>query len=301
MGNSTLQAPQRPTDAGDDQGWNGPLAEHWAAHVHRHEAACRHLTPRLLAAARIEPGHAVLDVGCGGGVSTLLAAGAAAAADTAGGGAADGGGHALGIDVSVRLIAVARCRAAAARVPNVRFHCADAAGYPFERGGFDRVLSQFGLQYFPDPEAAFANLARALRPGGELAFLCWQEEAANAFQQVPLDAVARFTARPARSGPAADPGAFSLADPDRIRALLDGARFGDVRITALEAPMWLGHTVADAADFLLSSPGGRALLATADTAGAADAGRALTEALAPFRGAEGVELGSAAWLVTATR
>lgn len=288
MSHPTLQAPQRPPDTGDDQGWNGPLAEHWAAHVYRHEAACRHLTPQLLAAAQIAPEHAVLDVGCGGGASTLLAA---AAADQ---------GQALGVDISVQLIAAARCRAAAARSGNVRFHGADAAGYPFERGSFDRILSQFGLQYFPDPAGAFGNLARALRPGGRLAFLCWQRQAANAFHRVPIEAVARFVPRPDAIHPGA-PGPFSLADPDRIRALLDGARFGEVTVTGVEAPMWLGHSVADAADFLLSSPPVRTMLAAADTAGAAEAGRALTEALAPFRSEEGVELGCAAWLVTATR
>jgi SAM-dependent methyltransferase len=288
MGHSTLQAPQRPADAGDDQGWNGPLAEHWAAHVHRYEAAYRHLTPELLAAAQIEPSHSVLDVGCGSGMSTLLAA---RAADE---------GQALGVDVSVRLVAVARTRAAAARVRNVRLHCADAAGYPFERGAFDRIVSQFGLEFFPYPDGAFDNLASALRPGGRIAFLCWQSEAANAFHHVPWAAVAPFV-RPQASSALGEPGTFALADPERIRALLEGARFGDVRISGLEVPMWLGHTVADAADFLLSSPSCRALLATADTAGAAEAGRALTEALAPFRGQDGVELGCAAWLVTATR
>ena len=287
MGHSGLQAPLRPSDAGDDQGWNGPLAEYWAAHVHRHEAAFRHLTPRLLAAAEIAPSHAVLDVGCGGGASTLRAAEAAHA-----------DGHALGVDVSVRLVAVARCRAAAARAGNVRFHSADAAGYPFERGTFDRVLSQFGLEYFADPESAFASLARALRPGGRLAFLCWQRAEANAFHRVPLEAIARFVPPPEPARPGAA-GPFSLSDPERIRSLLRGARFGEVRITGIEAPMWLGHSVADAADYLLSGPERRALLAAADTAGAAEAGRALTEALAPFRGEDGVELGCAAWLVTA--
>jgi SAM-dependent methyltransferase len=289
MGHASLQTPRRPADAGDDQGWNGQLAEHWAAHAHRHEAACRHLTPELLAAARIEPAHAVLDVGCGAGLSTLHAAHAAGEA-----------GRALGVDVSRRLVAVARCRAAAACVHNVRFHCADAAGYPFERGGFDRVLSQFGLQYFPDPAGAFGTLARALRPGGLLAFLCWREEAANAFHRAPDEAMARSLGPSPPSRPGA-PGPFSLADPERIRALLDDARFADVRIAPLDAPMWLGHTVADAADFLLSSPAGRARLAAADTAAAAEAGRGLTEALAAFRSEEGIELGCAAWLVTATR
>jgi SAM-dependent methyltransferase len=289
MGHSTLQSPLRPIDTGDDQGWNGPLAAYWTAHVHRHEAAGRHLTPQLLAAAQIAPSHALLDVGCGGGASTLRAAQAA-----------DAGGHVLGVDVSVSLVAVARCRAAAARAGNVRFHSADAAGYPFERGSFDRVLSEFGLEYLADAAGGLANLAGALRPGGRLAFLCWQRAEANAFHRVPFEAVTRCVPPPAHAVPGV-PGPFALADPEHIRGLLQEARFGDVRITGVEAPRWLGHTVADAADYLLSGPDYRALLAAADTAAAAEAGRALTEALAPFRGEDGVELGCAAWLVTAVR
>lgn len=289
MGRSTLRAPVRPIDTGDDQGWNGPLAAYWAAHVHRHEAAGRHLTPRLLAAARIAPQHAVLDVGCGGGASTLRAAQEA-----------DAGGHVLGVDVSVPLIAVARCRAAAARAGNVRFHSADAAGYPFERGSFDRVLSEFGLEYLADPVGGLANLAGALRPGGRLAFLCWQGAEANAFHRVPFEAVTRRLSPPPPVPPGV-PGPFALADPEHIRELLGEARFGDVRITGVEAPRWLGYSVADAADYLLSGPDYRALLAAADTAAAAEAGRALTEALAPYRGEDGVELDCAAWLVTAVR
>lgn len=290
MGRSSLRPPPRPIDRGDDQGWNGPRGEHWAAHVHRHEAGFRHLTPQLLAAVEIEPAHAVLDVGCGAGASTLLAAAAA-----------NDGGHALGVDISVRLIAVARCRAAAARAENARFHCAEAAGYPFELGSFDRVVSQFGLEHLADPADGIANLARAMRPGGRLAFLCWQSPEMNAWRRIPLEAITRHVPHAAALKHNDGPGPFALADPERISALLHGAHLGDVRITGIEAPMWLGHTVADAAEYLLSSPDIRTLLASADPAGAAEAGRALTEALTPFRGEGGLELGCAAWLVTATR
>jgi SAM-dependent methyltransferase len=42
-------------------------------------------------------------------------------------------------------------------------------------GSFDAVISRFGVMFFDDPEAAFANLAPALRPGGRLAFVRWQD------------------------------------------------------------------------------------------------------------------------------
>jgi SAM-dependent methyltransferase len=60
--------------------------------------------------------------------------------------------------------------------------------------------------FFDDPEAAFANLAGALRPGGRLAFACWQDLFQNEWMLVPGAAAARTSAcptwspaRPARS------------------------------------------------------------------------------------------------------
>jgi SAM-dependent methyltransferase len=94
MGHGTLDV----VEAGEDGGWTGALADHWAVNLHRHEAAYRHLTPKLIEATSIGEGDEVLDVGCGGGATTLQAANLAA------------GGHALGIDISHRLITIARAR-----------------------------------------------------------------------------------------------------------------------------------------------------------------------------------------------
>src|SRR5215208_2345574 len=44
---------------------------------------------------------------------------------------------------------------------------------------FDLALSRFGVMFFEDPVAAFANIASAIRTGGRFVFLCWQDLARN--------------------------------------------------------------------------------------------------------------------------
>lgn len=111
----------------------------------RHERMRGPLTARLLAGARIQDGQNVLDIGCGCGDTTILAA------------RATGSGHALGADFSRIQVAEARRLAAAAGVANARFEVADAQVHPFRAGSFDVMPSNFGVMFFDNPAAAFAN------------------------------------------------------------------------------------------------------------------------------------------------
>jgi ubiquinone/menaquinone biosynthesis C-methylase UbiE len=111
--------------------------------------------PRLLAAMDVRPDDDVLDIGCGAGLTTRSAARSAVS------------GSAVGVDVSAERLAVARRLSADEGLKNVRFEQADAQSYAFAAEGFTLGVSRFGTMFFSDPEAAFANIARALRPGGE--------------------------------------------------------------------------------------------------------------------------------------
>jgi SAM-dependent methyltransferase len=109
----------------------------------------------------------VLDIGCGTGQATRDAARAAEP------------GHALGVDLSARMIELARRLAASQDIGNVSFEQADAQIYPFPAGSFDVAISRTGTMFFGDPAAAFANIGRALRPGGRLVMLVWQGPGPN--------------------------------------------------------------------------------------------------------------------------
>src|SRR5438477_1596036 len=156
--------------------WNGDSGRNWIAHRERHVTVRQGILPHLWRAAASRPGDRVLDVGCGCGETTIEAARAA-----------DPGG-ALGLDLSAPMLEVARELAAGAGRANATFVQGDAQVYPFPPATYDVVISCFGVMFFADPAAAFGNLARALRPGGRLAFLCWQDDSVNEMFGLPLRA-----------------------------------------------------------------------------------------------------------------
>ena len=270
--------------------WNSDEASHWVTHQLRYDTMLAPFGDRLLAAARVAGTDRVLDVGCGCGATTLAASRRASA------------GSATGVDISTLMLDLARRRATEERMANVSFVAGDAQTYPFPSGGFDAAISRFGVMFFDDPLAAFANLATALASGGRLAFVCWQDLLSNPFVAVPGLAIAEHVELP-DLGPPGGPGMFALADPVRIRSLLTDAGFIELVIEPLAEEILLGGggTLGDAVEFLREGGMGRAVLAGVDEATKDRAVAAVSDALAPYVTAEGVRIGTAAWLVTARR
>ena len=206
--------------------WNGEGGRYWIDHRERLLAGHRNLHPHLLRGAALTSTERVLDVGCGCGGTTLLAARAAR--------------RVVGLDLSGPMLAVARDLAGQAGAANTAFVRGDAQDSPLRPASCDVLISSFGVMFFADPAAAFANLARAVRPGGRLAFLCWQYELDNEYFAIPLRAFATLMPLP---GPT--PAGRIFADPARLSSLLSGAGWAGVRIEAVAEPAWLGADTAD--------------------------------------------------------
>lgn len=279
------------TIANPDQAahWNSTEeAGHWVTRQSQYDAMLAPFIDMLLEGAELADGDHVLDVGCGCGATTLAFARTAPQ------------GSAHGVDLSAAMLDRARADAAKASLTNVAFEEADAQVHPFARGGFDAVISRFGVMFFADPVAAFTNLRAATKQGGRLAFVCWQPLAANEWLLVPGAALATVVPLPDLEGPDA-PGMFALADPDRTRHILGAASWRDITITEQRTPILVGGagTLDDAVEFLRTGSMGRTLLAGAakDTERLAIA--AVRAALEPRVREEGLRLGAAVWLVTA--
>jgi len=268
--------------------WNADEARHWVDEQDRYDRQLAPFADAVLRAAAHGSADRVLDIGCGCGRTTLLAA-----RDAAG---------AVGVDISAPMLARACARADAERVTNARFEQADVQTHAFEADSFDVAISRFGVMFFDDPVAAFSKVARALRPGGRLAFVCWQDLGQNEWLLVPGVAAMQHVPMPDIGTPGG-PGMFSLAEPDRVRALLEPSGFVDVDVVAFDAPMLLsgGGTLEETIDFLVASGIGRAMLEKAEPEAAARAVEAVRDALAPLHDGDGVWLGASAWVVTARR
>jgi len=271
-------------NAEQSEAWNGASGRHFIEQRERHERMRGGLTARLLAAAQIQDGENVLDIGCGCGDATILAA------------RATGSGHALGADLSRIQVAEARKLAAGAGVTNARFEVADVQVQPFQAGNFDLVLSNFGVMFFDDPAAAFANLRKALRRGGRLAFLCWRARDENPFFTIGFAEAAAVLGLRELTGPAA---AFSLADSGRVGTLLSGAGFGGIEFAQADEPMLIGSDVADVLEYERVSPGATEILAGLSPAQAAELARQVRDDLVAYASPDGVIMPGAAWLVTA--
>jgi hypothetical protein len=156
--------------------------------------------------------------------------------------------------------------------------------------------------FFVDPVAAFANLAIALRPGGRVAFLCWQPIFANQWIAVPAAAMVPILGPPDPPPPDA-PGPFSFGDRDRVHAILDAAGFHDIELDDVHVPVVVGGGLPldDAVGFLGEGGMGKRFLGDADEPTKARALAAVRDALEPFVTADGVRLDSAVWLVRASR
>src|SRR6266404_7442181 len=205
------------TPAGHDQNadqiayWNGPGGKHWTDRQQTQDILLAPVSDILIDRAKAKAGERIVDVGCGCGATTIAFAQKVGPA-----------GHVCGIDISAPMLARAR-QIAPAGIP-VDFVLADATVYPFVSGSFDLVVSRFGVMFFAEPAISFANMRKALRPSGRLAFACWREPRENPFFMAPLQAAYKHVPKLPQQGPD-DPGPFAFASEDRVNRILGEAGY----------------------------------------------------------------------------
>src|SRR5947199_2420221 len=100
-------------------------------------------------------GTSVLDIPCGGGVAFR-------------GLRPEQKLHYVAADLSPLMLRRARAEADRRGIHWIEFTEADVEALPFDERSFDLVVTYTGLHCFPDPSAAIREMARVLKPGGEL-------------------------------------------------------------------------------------------------------------------------------------
>jgi SAM-dependent methyltransferase len=267
--------------------WDGPEGDHWTEQAAHYERTTQPHRERLLAAGLIGDGDVVLDVGCGTGSLTRAAALRAFA------------GSALGVDLSRRMLDLARQLTEAEAITNATYEQADAEVRPFVGGSVDVVVSSFGAMFFGDPVRAFTNLAGALRPGGRVGLLAWREMARNDWLSTLRGALAAGRKLPVP--PTGAPGPFGLADADQVRGLLADVGLVDVELEPVDEPMELGGDADDAYEYVAGMGFTRGLTADLDAATSSAALDSLRAAMVRAQTDGVVRFDSSAWLITARR
>ena len=267
--------------------WNGPGGQRWADRQAVQDIVLKPVLDVLLDRAAPQAGERVLDVGCGSGASTKAFASKVGPS-----------GRVLGIDVSEPMLE--RARQSTPKEAPVDYALADATIYPFDPASVDLLASRFGVMFFAEPAVSFANLRKALKPSGRLAFACWQEPRENPFFMAPLQAVYKHVPKLPQLGPE-DPGPFSFASEARVKRILGEAGFSGIAMEpcALELDIAVGRGIDAAIQGALEiGPASRALDGHPEDVRAA-AVNSMREALSQYAKGDAVSLRAAIWIVTA--
>jgi SAM-dependent methyltransferase len=269
--------------------WNDRAAVTWTAFQERLDMLFVPVTTLALSAAAPVAGERVIDVGCGCGATVL------ALADRVG-----PTGHILGLDVSAPMSARARERIAAAGLTNAEVIVSDAANHRFAQPEADLLFSRFGVMFFADPVAAFANLRRAMRPGGRLLCVAWRPLTDNPWFSVPLEAARALLPPQPPTDPDA-PGPFAFAVRERTLGIMSRAGWRDVRLTRHDVQMKLAGAkqIEQAADFATRVGAMARILADADDGVRANVRQAIAEALKIHDSPDGIRLSASVWLIAA--
>jgi SAM-dependent methyltransferase len=176
------------------------------------------ITDWMVAQLDPQPGQTILELGAGTGETGFAAA--RLIGDN---------GRLISTDLPPAMVEVAKRRARELGIENAEFRVMDAEHIDLEDGCVDGVLCRWAYMLMPDPASAMAESRRVLRPGGKLALAVMGGPAENpwgstvAMSIVGLGLIPPID--PKRAG-----GVFSLADPNRLRELLERAGFDEVRI-----------------------------------------------------------------------
>lgn len=268
--------------------WNARTGERWAQDQQLLDRQIQPLGAEAMQALAPAAGERVLDIGCGCGQTTLELAQRVGR-----------GGLVLGADISRPMLAVARARPLPAG-GSISFRELDAQTADLaaaaDIASFDAAFSRFGVMFFSDPAAAFANIRRSLRPGGRLAFVCWRSLAENDWIRKPLEAAKPLLPSLPPPDPTA-PGPFAFADAQRVTALLGKSGFESVTLRPFDALIGGGDLQQTLALTLRIGPLGSVLREHPElTDAVAEKVRVVLE---PHDTPQGVLLPGAVWIVTA--
>ena len=202
----------------DDQHefWNKGIGQKWVKEDNSMNERFTILTKEFFKRAKIEKGDKVLDIGCGGGITSFETSKILG-----------NDGYVLGADISKILLDLAKKNYS--NIKNLEFKYCDVQNYEFEKNSFSKVISRFGVMFFENPIKAFQNINNAIQDGGSLHFVCWTNVMENEFFTAAANIIIRHLDRGFPELTRA-PGPFAFSEKKYVKQILNAAGFENIKV-----------------------------------------------------------------------
>ena len=214
--------------------WSGPSGQSWVTYEAAQDEVLSEALGAVMDRVGLSAGDRAIDIGCGTGALSVAAA--RAVGDT---------GRLLATDISSPMLDRAKERLR--EFPQAGTLLADAESVDWPETGFDAAISRFGVMFFGNPPQAFANIARALKPGGRMVFAAWGPAAKNPYWRDPPRIARERVGSPPRVSPNT-PGPMGMADKDCSLEWLRAAGLSDIACEEVKVGLPLKGTPEDAAN-----------------------------------------------------
>ena len=245
---------------------------------------------RIFPSLQVHKGDRVVDAGCGFGDTAIELARLVGPT-----------GSVLAVDCCDGFLEYGRRDASAAGLNNVTFLEADVQTYPFEPV-HDFCFSRFGTQFFENPVAGLRNMRTSLKPGGIMTMVVWRGIKDNPWLGHAKDIVLQFLPPPGENAQTCGPGPFSMADTGVVTKQLEIAGYRDIQFEQIDAQVFVGKDLDDAAAFQLAiGPAGEVYREAGKLAEQRydEIANALKSELAKYQRSNGLMMDSSSWKVTA--
>lgn len=245
---------------------------------------------RIFPSLQVNKGDRVVDAGCGFGDTAIELARLVGPT-----------GSVLAVDCCDGFLEYGRRDASAAGLSNITFLEADVQTYPFEPV-HDFCFSRFGTQFFENPVAGLRNMRASLKLGGIMTMVVWRGIKDNPWLGHAKDIVLQFLPPPGENAQTCGPGPFSMADTGVVTKQLEIAGYRDIHFEQIDAEVFVGKDLDDAAAFQLAiGPAGEVYREAGKLAEQRydEIANALKSQLAKYQRSNGLMMESSSWKVTA--
>ena len=270
--------------------WSGAGGDVWVNKQKEMDIMLNPLGQRAIEKLTLSSSETILDIGCGCGATTLEIAKDIPK------------GKITGVDISEPMLDRAREDALKMSLSNTDFVVKDVQTDEIDNNHFDIAFSRFGVMFFEDPHEAFKNINKALKKGGQLSFVCWQQASLNPWQSLSIEVIRGFLDLPAP--PPKGPGPFAFEDKSYVQDILESSNFQEIEIMGNEEQiiMFSGKSLKEACeDYLTINPIVTEMLKNSANELKEEILEALMTKFSDFHKEEGLVFPSATWIVTAKK